>query len=1276
MKLHSRGQDKKLFTFLLILIVVTSFYQPLPAQASGAVQNELPPVDAGAVFAPGPDLVTARMRHRIATLESGEVAVFGGHGEEFQALDTAEVWDPASETGFEQMSMLHPHDAPAFAQLADGRFLVAGGASDDNGPGYASTEIFDPATHTFSETGEMVRYRSGAGAASLESGKVLVAGSWWYYNDAYTYGEVYDPEAGTFQSTDNGTQYYRAFPLVLPAKDGKALVVGGVYKANPDEFIIPVEQYDPETNQFSLYQDELLPAQGAVLNTIISGWGTVAPPRLLESQKLADGKYLLGAWKRVEGGMQFALFTYNPETKEFQRFGTTPELPAISGIRVVDQPIVNVDANKAYLLAQVMGPVTNNAPQAVSTLGGLRLYTVDLETGAVNAPAGFYLPPFEFTPKGMAATLLKDGRILLTGGSRDWSDGHTSARTLLITPSSGPVEQLHLEAAPGNEGIRLEWTPASSPDLDSYQVWRKDMNSQPMLITTTVGTVFTDTQDLVPYTVYYYMVFALDATEGKLAASNAARAWYAPGYEGIILKVDSGEASLMLNWTELDNPGLAYYQVARKQAEEEAFRIITTTTSTTYEDGQGLVPGKLYLYVVHAMDASGGVLAVSNIAGGKLASNVLPMLLSTESCADGIALTWTAPTNTPAASYLVKRKAYGEREFHPITTTLETAYFDPAYGLAPGQVYLYLVFALDEGGRIVSGSNVASGMVLPGDAPIQLRAESGYTSIVLNWTALDNPDLVGYRVLRRAPWEEAFKTITDTVGTTYEDSSQDLYRGHFYFYKVEALNANGDVLATSNLAQGTLIKHEVPLVLRAHSGYDSIRLQWRPTNHVEVDAYQVLRKAEGEAEFAVITTTVETYFDDASDSLVAGAVYVYLVKALDSGGQVLATSNEAYGRIRMLELWVPDVWAKPDSQVVVPVNIRNANHLRIAASDIWMDFDASVLNLTSVSPTPLTENTTWVTSTTDTGVKISLVSSPSSEMFGDGSLFWLTFQVQAQEGITTPLNLKEFIEGLGGCTVYTPADPYHPVPMGLEDGVLFVTNEQASVMGDLNGNGVVEAIDAYLALQIASGVLASTPQQLVAGDVNGNGQVEAADATMILYYAVHSQWPETQGSAVSSLQAPAAPVQLSLDSFKAEAGGTALTVLRASSLAGLAGGQFTLVYDTNLIAEVTGVRTVGLASGFTLRYNDDQSGMLTIALAKDAPVSGSGALVEISLRMAGGARPGSITQLALADAQLNDVSGRDFATSSLQTTIERQSATVTFSGFQMFLPSILMGTER
>jgi hypothetical protein len=66
---------------------------------------------------------------------------------------------------------------------------------------------------------------------------------------------------------------------------------------------------------------------------------------------------------------------------------------------------------------------------------------------------------------------------------------------------------------------------------------------------------------------------------------------------------------------------------------------------------------------------------------------------------------------------------------------------------------------------------------------------------------------------------------------------------------------------------------------------------------------------------------------------------------------------------------------------------------------------------------------------------------------------------------------------------------------------LSIDNEQI-IYGDVDGNGIVQAMDTSLTLQNVVNLIEFEEWQIIAGDVDLNGEIQAMDASYILQYVV------------------------------------------------------------------------------------------------------------------------------------------------------------------------------
>ena len=149
------------------------------------------------------------------------------------------------------------------ASLPNGKVLIAGGR-DNSGNAMQSAELFDPATDTFTalpSTGntELQTARAGAVAASLSNGKVLIAGGQTVGGTLVLSAELFDSTTNTFSAlTASGNTELQAVRFLSTAAslpNGDVLIAGGLNGGGSP--VRTAELFDPVSNTFTA-----LPAAG------------------------------------------------------------------------------------------------------------------------------------------------------------------------------------------------------------------------------------------------------------------------------------------------------------------------------------------------------------------------------------------------------------------------------------------------------------------------------------------------------------------------------------------------------------------------------------------------------------------------------------------------------------------------------------------------------------------------------------------------------------------------------------------------------------------------------------------------------------------------------------------------------------------------------------------------------------------------------------------------------------------------------------------------------
>ncbi|MDH4335110.1 MAG: hypothetical protein OEW24_07625 [Chloroflexota bacterium] len=253
-----------------------------------------------------------------------------------------------------------------------------------------------------SPTGQMTVGRQIHTATLLADGRVLVAGGVDRYDVALASAELHDPQTGTFSPTGS-LATARGFHTATRLADGRVLFAGGNPRQwnFPGPFFTSAELYDPQAGTFS-------------------PTGSLATGRNLHTATLLlDGRVLItGGNDRFRHAVASAE-VYDPTTGTFSPAGS---MATARGFHT------------ATLLAD---------GRVLIAGGGSAGWT----PGQFAASAEIYDPKTDtFTATGPmtdaralhTATLLDDGRVLITGGFNNYDTGGTSlASAELYDPKTG-----------------------------------------------------------------------------------------------------------------------------------------------------------------------------------------------------------------------------------------------------------------------------------------------------------------------------------------------------------------------------------------------------------------------------------------------------------------------------------------------------------------------------------------------------------------------------------------------------------------------------------------------------------------------------------------------------------------------------------------------------------------------------------------------------------------------------------------------------------------------
>ena len=348
-------------------------------------------------------LVTARFEHTATLLRNGKVLVAGGAiDEERTELKSAELYDPATGRWTATGSMHWPRARHSATLLADGRVLVAGGfcqgmtmkgcppVGDPDGA-IAEAEIYDPGAGKWTLTGSMTTPRFLHTATLLASGRVLVAGAEHAPDAILDSAELFDPNTGTWTATGS-MHHARTQNVAAMLPDGKVLVAGGSgpvspTSATPHDLLASAELYDPATSAWT-ETGSLITKRSFV--TLVAS--------------LADGRVMVVGGDGPGDPVLASAEIYDEKTGAWTETGSLANARDLMTSTLLPDGRILVAGG--FVGSESAGYTSVAPTELFDPAAGTWAYAGDLPTPRVLT----------------AATLLRNGKVLIAGGTNDQGD--------------------------------------------------------------------------------------------------------------------------------------------------------------------------------------------------------------------------------------------------------------------------------------------------------------------------------------------------------------------------------------------------------------------------------------------------------------------------------------------------------------------------------------------------------------------------------------------------------------------------------------------------------------------------------------------------------------------------------------------------------------------------------------------------------------------------------------------------------------------------------------
>ena len=357
-------------------------------------------------------------------------------------------------------------------------------------------------------------------------------------------------------------------------------------------------------------------------------------------------------------------------------------------------------------------------------------------------------------------------------------------------------------------GYQVSWS--AVPGASGYAVYRKASGGSWAMFATTDQTSYVDKTSLSYGETYLYTVRAYrDDVNVALENKYESEYWSDFDRQGVSIsalstpKLSAVEASKgrKVSWSSVS--GASGYAVYRKPSGGD-WKMIATTTSTSFADAETLSGGKTYYYTVRAYRGDEDT-AKSNkylmqcwshfdTKGVSAVALSVPKLSGVTSSASGRTVKWSAVSG--ASGYAVYRKPSGG-DWGMIGTTTSKSYTDKA-ALSAGKAYYYTVRAY-KGSLSTAKAHKYSAQYWSYFDPDGVKATylaapklSGVTSSssgrTVKWSAVSGAS--GYAVYRK-PSGGDWGIIGTTTSKSYTDKSAA--SGKRYYYTVRAYIGSKDV---------------------------------------------------------------------------------------------------------------------------------------------------------------------------------------------------------------------------------------------------------------------------------------------------------------------------------------------------------------------------------------------------------------------------------------------------------------------------------------------------
>ena len=335
-----------------------------------------------------------------------------------------------------------------------------------------------------------------------------------------------------------------------------------------------------------------------------------------------------------------------------------------------------------------------------------------------------------------------------------------------------------------------------------------------------------------------------------------------------------------LKWKAVS--GAAKYEVYRARSKDGDYIKYSTVTGTSYTNTSYIENGNTYYYKVRALKSDGTAGAWSSIVAVTYKQTLPAPTVTGGNDAQGRpTLKWNAVTG--AAKYEVYRARSKDGDYIKYSTVTGTSYTNTSY-IENGNTYYYKVRALKSDGTAGAWSSIVSVTYRAAStgtlsAPAVTGGNDSQGRPTLKWKAVTGA--AKYEIYRSYSRDGSYSKYSTQTSTAYTNSSY-LTSGTTYYYKVRALDANGNAGPYSAVVSVTCrLKLSAPSVTGGKDSQGRPTLKWNAVTGAA--KYEVYRSTSRSGTYTKYSTQTSTSYTNSS-YLTSGTTYYYKVRTLGSDG--------------------------------------------------------------------------------------------------------------------------------------------------------------------------------------------------------------------------------------------------------------------------------------------------------------------------------------------------------------------------------------------------------